>query len=119
MNGPDEAPSPDDSIDIDGIPPQELLLGLYHGTRPLGLGLMHNAPSYGLVDAAADYAHAHEHRYNHQVRFDYVAGRPIKVTFDLAARRLRRVRLYDRDAGQGAAQAVVDRLRQRYPASGA
>ena len=91
----------DGHIDITGIDKAELLVALYHGTHPLGMGVLHDNPEFGIDDAKAALAS------EPSGRLDYVSGRPIKVnisgnSFDPA--------LYDRDAGEGAAQRIVDML---------
>lgn len=94
-------------LDIAGLDKAELLAALVNGTTPLGVGalvavahppLMTRDDAQKLLD---EYPAA---------RFDYVRGRPLKV--DLSGDALD-ARLYDRDAGEGAAAAVVLALRQR------
>lgn len=94
----------DGHIDITGIDKAELLVGLYHGTHPVGMGFASNNPSFGVEDAEAAI------KGEPSGRLDYVSGRPIKVnitgdSFDPW--------LYDRDAGEGAAQRVVDGLKPK------
>ena len=94
----------DGHIDITGIDKVDLLIGLYHGTHPLGMGIIHNDPGFGSDEAEAALAA------EPSGRLDYVAGRPIKAnisgdSFDPW--------LYDRDAGEGAAQRVVDGLKPK------
>ena len=96
------------AIDIKGLDKVEVLRALYMGTRPLGLGILHDRPT-GLTREEAKAAIEACARPDGSVRLDYVAGRPIKVTFlgdtiDSPAR-------FDRDAGAGACQAAVDAVR--------
>ncbi len=95
-----------DSIDISGIDKAALLAALYNGTRPLGWGILHDKPSGMTAEEAAKFLDD-----THNGRFDYVAGRPIKVEF--AGDQLKFARLYDRDTHDGACQAIVDRLRSQ------
>lgn len=88
-------------IDIKGLDKAEVLHALYHGTAPLGLGILHNQPDFSVEDARQYTERA--------LRFDYIAGRPIKANlegdeFD--------PRWFDRDAGRGAAEAAISRLRK-------
>lgn len=100
-----------DEISYEGIDENTLLWRLYHGTRPLGLGFLHDRPDFSPIEAAEVVAHAREHAPDGLLRFDYVAGRPIKVSFDTNTKTIRRAALYDRDAGSGACQRVVDEIR--------
>lgn len=95
-------------IDISGLDEAAVLAALWVGTQPLGLGFL-QAQVVVTVDEAREWFKEYRARCNGPVHFDYVRGRPIKVTFD--GDLLRFTRLYDRDAGEGAAQRVVDALR--------
>lgn len=92
-------------IDITGIDKAELLAALYNGTRALGLGMIHDRRAGMTADDASFYLRTD----GEPDRFDYVAGRPIKVEFN--GDTLRFSQLYDRDAGPGACQRIVDALR--------
>ena len=99
----------DGHVDITGIDKPELLVALYHGTHPVGMGFIHNNPEFGLDDAEAAITA------ESSGRLDYVSGRPIKAnisgdSFDPS--------LYDREAGEGAAQRVVDSLRKKTKRAG-
>ncbi len=96
------------AIDIKGLDKVEVLRALYMGTRPLGLGILHDRPT-GLTREEAKTAIDACTRPDGSVRLDYVAGRPIKVTFRGDA--IDSPALFDRDAGAGACQAAVDALR--------
>lgn len=92
-----------EEIDISGIDKAELLAALVNGTQSVGMGrLQDNGPitieqARGWLDESMT------------LSFDYVAGRPIKtdISGDTA-----RVRLYDRDAGEGTFACVVAELRK-------
>lgn len=115
-----------DEIDITGIDKAELLAALYNEARPVGYGRLHYTPEPMTVEQArivlgtatkegewapltpsniegAAYCSAGVYR------FDYIKGRSIKVEF--AGNVLRRADLYDRDAGPGAAQRIVNEVR--------
>ena len=97
----------DDNISYKGIDESELIHALYHGTRPLGMGYLHNMDALSLDDVRLALAERDEcSRYD----FDYFFGRPLKLRLDTVTKTFR-ARLYDRDAGIGAAQAIVDGLR--------
>jgi hypothetical protein len=118
--------SDDNEISYDGVDEADLVLGLYRGTRALGMGRLHDAPGITVEDVRADLAGMRDvgefgiptmdmpdRRGDSAIRFDYYRGRPLKCSLDPARKVLRGVRLYDRDAGAGAAAAVVARLRNR------
>ncbi len=111
-------------IDIKGIDKAELLAALVNGARPdtaievrpseeLGFGrLQDDGKGMSTEEAQTwiDEVRSHDTVTfaNKRLSFDYVKGRPINSNiagdeFD--------ERLYDRDQGQGAAAAVVARLR--------
>lgn len=98
----------DGFISFDGIDPAVLVHALYHGTRPLGMGYMQNQNGLS-VDQVREELQRCESRNGH-LYFDYFFGRPLKMDIDLERKRFSH-RLYDRDAGRGAAQAIVDGLR--------
>lgn len=103
-----------DTISYQGIDEAVLLHALYHGTQPLGMGILHNKEGLTLDEVRADLATREPDRMG-EVGWDYYRGRPLKLGFNLAAKTFR-TGLYDRDAGQGAAQRIVDRLRTSVPA---
>jgi hypothetical protein len=99
----------DDLISFKDLDPAEVLLALHNGTQPLGMGYLHNRPNLTLDEVRAEMAEW-EKRDGRKLRFDYYHGRPLKLTLDLDEESFGG-RLYDRDAGRGAAQAVIDDLR--------
>jgi hypothetical protein len=107
----------DDVISYEGIDEAELLVALYHGTKPLGMGWLHNNDGFSVDDARKYVEHATKHAHNGKAWFDYVAGRPVKVAFDTLLKNIERVDLYDRDAGEGACKRVVDGLRAKVKAA--
>lgn len=101
----------DDMINFEGIEPHVLVHALYHGTRPLGMGYIHNRPNLSVEDTKEvlnEYARRGANA--DKIYIDYFFGRPLKVTLDLTSKTFQ-TRLYDRDAGQGAAARVVAKLR--------
>ncbi len=101
-------------VDTKGIEPWRVLKALYDGGRPIGAGHLRFRPG-GMEDAEAqrlvaggdsgDYPGGRQN----PLYFDYVYGRPLKVSlknpdgFDPWG--------YDRDNGEGAAQRAIDSLR--------
>lgn len=99
------------AIDIKGLDRVEVLRALYMGTRPMGMGILHDQPA-GLTREEAKAHLARCERPDGSARLDYVAGRPIKVTF--RGDTIESPTQYDRDAGAGACQAVVDTLHSEH-----
>lgn len=111
------------AIYIAGIPKAELLAALVNGTRPLGMGVLQDIGPMTVERAQAriDALQSHDSPQVSAMQsmsgggrlcFDYVEGRPVKSEiggdmFD--------PHLYDRDAGEGAAEQVVAKLRARFP----
>ncbi len=91
-----------------GIDEAVLIHALYHGTQALGMGRLHDRPEL-TVDEIMEHVLGAE-PLAPMIRFDYLAGRPLKTSIDTVAKTFT-TRLYDRDAGEGAAQRIVDRLR--------
>ena len=88
-------------IDIKGLDKAKVLVALHRGTRPLGLGVLSDRE---VTEAEADAVRA----IGDDGYVDYFAGRPIKVDFrgdEIDPR------MYDRDAGSGAAERVIASLR--------
>lgn len=96
-------------VSFAGIDPAELVHALYLATRPLGMGHLHDKPNV-TVDEIREVISERDDE--GRVHFDYLFGRPLKLTLELKEERFRH-RLYDRDAGAGCAQDVVDDLRRR------
>ena len=92
-------------LNISGINKADLLAALYNNSRTQGLGFLSARPGDMTRDEAAAMLACSQ-------RFDYLYGRVMKV--DLSTGELD-PRLYDRDLGQGAAQRVVEALRNATP----
>lgn len=90
-------------LDIKGIDKAELLAALHNGTRALGMGILHDICRDMTKEEAARILAE-----TGQTRFDYLLGRPLKV--DIGGDEMF-AGLYDRDAGDGAAERIVSRLR--------
>ena len=98
------------NVNIKGLDKAAVLAALHNGTRALGMGAFHDRGRMS-VDDARRFIDAGKNDIGHPrtmgegaLRFDYVQGRPIKVDisgddFD--------PRLYDRDAGEGAAERAI------------
>lgn len=112
-------------ISYDGIDEAVLVHALYHGTRALGMGVFQNVEGLTLdqvkreLEAAypkGDYGIPAMNLPNatgeKNIYFDYYHGRPLKLTLDRVTKTFED-RGYDRDAGAGAAQKIVDGLRSR------
>lgn len=100
-------------VSYEGIDEAELVFALHNGTRAQGMGILHERKGLTLDDVRADleqYKESFEE--NERIRFDYYYGRPLKVTLDTKNKMLLRTDLYDRDAGDGMAQLIINRLRK-------
>ncbi len=98
-----------DDIDISGIDRRILLDELHQGTRALGMGMLHDKRR--LSDEDLNVYLDEDRARDGALHFDYVCGRPVKVTFDNDT--LEGAALYDRDAGDGACAAAVARAKER------
>jgi hypothetical protein len=97
-----------DELSISGLDAAEVLHALYHGTRAIGpYAGMNDRPGFSIDDARTI---LNQNMRQGKAYFDYVAGRPLKVQFDLEAATIT-TRLYDRDAGPGTAANVIQTLR--------
>lgn len=90
------------TIDISNLPKHEVLAALHNATRAIGMGVLQDA---GPITPAAVLADLGDREAGY---FDYYRGRPIKS--DLSGDSFD-PRLFDRDAGDGAAAAAIERLR--------
>lgn len=91
-------------VDITGLDKAEVLLALYNNSHCQGLGILQEVNNYTLQDARRDIDEWPD------LCFDYIRGRILKVdlsgdTFDS--------RLYDRDNGEGAAEASIKALKEK------
>ena len=89
-----------DTINIAGLDKAEVLAALYNSSRPQGMGFLHFTPGPMSIEEARQLVDEHDY-------FDYLNGRVMKIS--LAKEELR-VRLYDRDNGNGAALAALEPL---------
>ena len=87
----------------------EVVLALYRGTRPVGLGFIHNKNDLSIDDVRKELADRMETRPK-LLHIDYFFGRPLKVSLHLDDE-VFDPRLYDRDAGSGAAACAIENLR--------
>ncbi len=97
-----------DAISYEGIDEAVLIHALYHGTRPLGMGVLHDRPGLSVKDVVDALGNG-TGGFDESLYIDYLAGRPLKVRIDTKAKTVT-TRLYDRDAGDGACQRIVERL---------
>jgi len=95
-------------ISLAGLDKASVLAALYNASRPLGMGFLQYDPKPMTIEEAKDIL-------THQTYFDYLKGRVMKI--DLSEDSLR-TRLYDRDNGEGAAEAVLGHLRETGKVSG-
>lgn len=101
-----------DVLSYDGLDEADLIHALYHGTCALGMGILHDTPHLTVEQVRKDFGLDAPVSPGFRIRIDYYCGRPLKTTIDRAAKTIT-TRLYDRDAGEGQAQRVVERLRSR------
>lgn len=91
-------------VNIEGLNKADVLRALYDNAKTQGLGFLH-------YDSAQMSTEEAERLLGAGTYFDYVKGRVMKV--DLSSDVEFEEWLYDRDNGQGAAQRVIDGLRNR------
>lgn len=88
---------------IKGLDKAEILAALYNNSKQQGLGLLDiNGQSDMSIAEAVELMAQHQH-------FDYLRGRIMKV--DLSGDELD-TRWYNRDNGEGAAERVIDNLKE-------
>lgn len=107
-----------EEINVSDIGSAELLAGLYNAVAPSGMGFLQAKPEDMTIDEASallngdeqenDYPINRNRREGEPAYFDYLYGRCLKV--EINGKTLR-TGLYDRDYGIGAAQRVVDSIR--------
>jgi hypothetical protein len=98
-------------IDIRGLDKAEVLKALYDASHPQGMGFMAPGCMSPLpIEAAREEVEQAKEFGRGTLYFDYVRGRVLKV--DLTTDELDPW-LYDRDNGAGAAQLVIDSMRNR------
>jgi hypothetical protein len=102
-------------IDIKGIDKAELLSALYSRAQVLGMGRLQAQLGDLTPEEAAVLVTRHSSGGGKSIYFDYLHGRVMKVeiggdTLD--------TRLYNRDNGDGAAEAIVAALRAKAPIPG-
>ena len=87
-----------------GLDKAEVLAALFNNARPMGLGVVEYNPYYTMLIPEA------HHILQTTTRFDYLAGRVLKV--DLSNDNEFDEWLYDRDNGEGAAQRAIDSIKK-------
>lgn len=96
-------------IDVTGIPKHLLLKHLYNGAQPQGVGRF-----LAREDLSTEEAKEITDR-DGDCYYDYLYGRPLKSDF---SGNTYEERLYDRDAGRGAAQRAIDAARAEMTVEG-
>jgi hypothetical protein len=91
-------------MNISHLEKADVLVALYNGSRPLGMGFLHATPedmtkeeAQSLLDSGQTY-------------FDYVNGRVMKINLsgdDLDTT------LYNRDMGENSAETIIKRMEMR------
>lgn len=100
-------------IDISGIDKAELLAALFNGSQQQGMGFMQAAGGREMtVEQAREIISKHHEP--DRLYFDYLHGRVMKVGI---GGDVLKTWLYNRDLGNGAAERVVDGLRQKQVAA--
>ncbi len=90
-----------DRIFIEGIDKAALLAALYNNAAPLGLGWLQARSPLSIEEA--------QKLLEETQSFDYLYGRPLKISLDGDERY---TRLYDRDnGGDGTAARIIESLR--------
>lgn len=95
-------------INFDGIDIAVLVHALYHGTHPLGMGVMYDQPGLTVEQVREDVES--RNAFDGVLHIDYFHGRPLKVALDLESKTFD-PRLYNRDAGPSRAEEIVLNLR--------
>lgn len=105
-------------ISYKGIDEAELVHGLYHGQASCGTGspalaieVGHRLKGGVTVDSVRAELAKYPRNSEGGLYLDYFAGRALKLRLDPKSEEFDE-RSYDRDAGAGAAQRVVDELRK-------
>ena len=107
-----------DAMNISYAPLDEavVLHALYHGTKPVGpYGPIHNKPDFSVEDALYivenHFADSHRAR-NSNLHFDYVCGRPIKVTLFPKTKEIEAhsAELYNRNSRHPCAEIILELL---------
>lgn len=91
-------------VQFDGLTREQVLCALYNASNHKGLGILHYDPMPLKIDEARIVLSKSDH-------VDYLKGRVIKVELPKDAKEFD-ARLYDRDCGQGAARAALERFKK-------
>lgn len=96
-----------DEMELD---PAAVLYGLYHNTKAVGMGVLHDKADFSLQDAQEIIAERASQPVFNYFEFDYVCGRPLKVAVDSDSGIVsqRSIALYERDAGSGAFAKAIE-----------
>ncbi len=94
----------DTIVNTSGLEEVDILCALYADAKPQGLGFLH------FVKGPLDREEARGMLAKGYRHFDYLKGRVMKVCISTEQIDMR---LYDRDNGQGAGAAAIEKLRQR------
>lgn len=102
--------SAEESIDISGLNKKELVKELHKNARPREFDIIQRELGSfkpGLGDLSDEEAEAAVH----QGKLDYLKGRAMKI--EISGDKLLDAWLYNREHGEGAAEAIVQRLRNK------
>ena len=84
------------------------IAGLYNNSRPQGMGIRHFVAGKMPPDEALSMArYGRDEGHQGRCPMDYVRGRVIKVSVDCTTGLPGELWLYDRDLGEGAAEAAI------------
>lgn len=92
-------------MDITGLDKAAVLAALYNRAKPQGMGFLHYTPEPMTLDEARNLLV----EFGSTAYFDYLRGRVMKIS--LAGDEVD-TWLYNRDNGEGAAEAAIDKVRQ-------
>jgi hypothetical protein len=90
---------------LEGLPPAYLLAALYNNSRPQGFSFNYYRPGNMTIREAEEILYDYFPIGREKAVFDYIHGRPIKVSFHRNSEGetfVGRTDLYDRDLGAGA-----------------
>lgn len=112
------------TVNYNGIDEATLIHALYNGSQPLGMGMLQHIDGLTVEDVQKELQSRYKRpgggipHLDHPneeadglISFDYYHGHPFKLKLDTQAKTFES-RGFDRDSGEGRAQAIVDGLKK-------